>query len=203
MQCSSDAKDRLMAAAIALIWERSYSAATIDDICQRASVKKGSFHYFFPGKAELAIATLRHMWSTEWKPFLDTHMSAEKEPAQRFHDYCVAIAAKQSELALQHGKVLGCPVCSLGNEVSTNQPLISAAVRDILLKKRRYYESAIRDALAAGSMEPCEPVETAAALAALIDGTVSQARVLNDASLLKRLPELVMQLLPFRAVALA
>jgi len=32
----------LMEAALDLIWEESYGAVTIDDICKRADVKKGS-----------------------------------------------------------------------------------------------------------------------------------------------------------------
>ena len=44
---TSDAKERLMAAALDLTWEESYGAITIDDICRRAGVKKGSFYYFF------------------------------------------------------------------------------------------------------------------------------------------------------------
>ena len=44
---TSDADERLKDAALALIWEESYGAVTIDDICNRAEVKKGSFYYFF------------------------------------------------------------------------------------------------------------------------------------------------------------
>ena len=40
---TSDANERLMSAALDLIWEESYGAVTIDDICKRADVKKGSF----------------------------------------------------------------------------------------------------------------------------------------------------------------
>ena len=53
---TSDANERLMDAALDLIWEESYGAVTIDDICKRADVKKGSFYYFFDSKAALATA---------------------------------------------------------------------------------------------------------------------------------------------------
>ena len=60
---TSDADERLKDAALALIWEESYGAVTIDDICKRAEVKKGSFYYFFESKAELAVAALEKMWA--------------------------------------------------------------------------------------------------------------------------------------------
>ena len=61
---TSDAKDRLMTAALDLIWSESYGAVTIDDICQRAEVKKGSFYYFFESKSDLAVAAHSRMRSS-------------------------------------------------------------------------------------------------------------------------------------------
>jgi TetR/AcrR family transcriptional regulator, transcriptional repressor for nem operon len=198
---TSDAKDRLMQAALSLLWEESYGTVTIDDICQRAEVKKGSFYYFFAGKAELAVATLEHAWTTQWKPFLDAHLSIDKEPIQRFSDYFEAIVATQTHLAQEHGKVLGCPVCSMGNECSTNQVSVAGAIREIFIRKRRYYESAIRDAIAAGAIEPGEPADKATALFGLINGLVSQARIMNDIAVLRDLPLLGLELLKVRAPA--
>lgn len=196
---SSDAKERLMAAAIDLIWEASYGSVTIDDICKRADVRKGSFYYFFPGKAELAVAAIEEMWRTDWKPFLDEHLSPDKEPVQRFRSYLEAIVAGHTACAEEHGKVLGCPVCSVGNEVSTQQTDVSAAIREIFTRKRRYYESAIRDAIAAGAMPACDPAERATALFALIDGLLTQARIMNDITVLKNLPQLGIDLLRLKS----
>ena len=58
----SDAKERLMEAVRELIWTGSYGSTTIDQICDRAGVKKGSFYYFFDSKAELAAAALTEEW---------------------------------------------------------------------------------------------------------------------------------------------
>ena len=58
----SDAKPRLLEAAIDLVWSRSYGAVTVDDICAAAGVKKGSFYYFFKSKDELVAAALDAKW---------------------------------------------------------------------------------------------------------------------------------------------
>ncbi len=76
MSRTSTANVRLMAAAIDLMWEESYGAVTIDDICTRAEVKKGSFYYYFTSKADLAVAALEHLWAEEWKPSMDSQFSA-------------------------------------------------------------------------------------------------------------------------------
>jgi len=177
-----------MDAALDLIWEESYGAVTIDDICKRAEVKKGSFYYFFDSKATLAVAALERMWSEDWKPGLDAQFSPSINPVTRLANYFAALHPRQVELKAKYGKVLGCPVCSVGSEVSTQEIDLSAKVREIMSRKRRYYESAIRDAIAEGLIEPCDPVQKTTAIVGLIEGLVAQARILNDPSVLKELP---------------
>src|ERR1051326_3727112 len=174
---TSDANDRLMDAGLDLMWEESYGAVTIDDICKRAEVKKGSFYYFFESKAALAAAARENLWQERWKPRLDERFSPSVEPLERVRGYLEALYESQRDLFKKNGKVLGCPACSVGSEVSTQEVDVSAKVREIVSRKRRYFESAIRDAVAEGSIEPCDPAQKALALACLIDGLMSQARI--------------------------
>ena len=198
---TSDAKERLMDAALELMWEESYGAVTIDDICTRADVKKGSFYYFFASKAELAVAALERMWETDWKPRLDGLFSSSIEPVQRLTAYLEGIYQKHADMKLKSGKVLGCPVCSVGSEVSTQEIDVSATIRDIFGRKRKYYESTIRDAVASGAIEPCDPAQKALALAGLIEGIVSQARIMNDPEVIRELPAMALGLLRVKTPA--
>jgi TetR/AcrR family transcriptional regulator, transcriptional repressor for nem operon len=192
---TSDADQRLMQAALELIWEGSYGSVTIDQICQRADVKKGSFYYFYKSKADLAVAALGKLWSETWQPFLDRCFSSSVEPIARITTYLESIYSMQMEAKTKTGKVLGCPVCTVGSEVSTQEVDVTAVVRSMMSKKRRYYESAIRDALAQGAIDPCDPAEVSVALQALLEGLVSQARIMNDPDILKRLPAMALGLL--------
>src|SRR3954471_1381079 len=126
---TSDADERLKAAALELIWEESYGAITIVDICKRADVKKGSFYYFFKSKAELAVAALEKMWANDWKPNLDARFSPSVEPLDRIRGYLESLYSKQCRVKTATGKVLGCPVCSVGSEISTQEVDVSAKVR--------------------------------------------------------------------------
>jgi TetR/AcrR family transcriptional regulator, transcriptional repressor for nem operon len=200
---TSDAKERLMTAALALMWEESYGAVTIDTICTRADVKKGSFYYFFSSKADLAVAALEKLWNEEWKPMMDARFSPSVEPLMRLQGYLEAAYANQCACKKKTGKVLGCPVFSVGSEISTQEVDVGAKVREIVSRKRRYVESAIRDAVADGSIEPCDPVQKALALACLVEGTVGQARIMNDPELLKNLPAMGMDLLRARTPVVA
>ena len=184
---TSDARERLMDAVLSLMWEESYGAVTIDDICRRAAVKKGSFYYFFESKSDLSIAALERLWAEQWKPRLDAQFSTSIRPLGRIVGYLEGLYEKQAESKRKLGKVLGCPVCSLGSEVSTQDEKLSAKVREICGRKRLYLESAIRDAVADGSIEPCDPIEKAASLAGLIEGVVGQGRIMNDPEIIRSL----------------
>jgi TetR/AcrR family transcriptional regulator, transcriptional repressor for nem operon len=196
---TSDADQRLMDAALALMWEESYGSVTIDHICQRADVKKGSFYYFFKSKAELAVAALEKLWKDEWKPMLDACFSPSVDPLVRLRNYFEGIYTHQVEAKQRTGKVLGCPVCTVGSEVSTQEVDVSATIRDIMSRKRRYYQSAIRDAVAQGVIEPCDPVEESLALFALLEGLVSQSRIMNDPEVLRNLPAMALGMLKVKA----
>jgi TetR/AcrR family transcriptional regulator, transcriptional repressor for nem operon len=195
---TSDAKERLMTAALGLMWEESYGAVTIDTICTRAEVKKGSFYYFFSSKADLAVAALEKLWNEEWKPAMDARFSPTVDPLMRLKSYLEVAYVSQCACKKKTGKVLGCPVFSVGSEISTQEADVGAKVREIVSRKRRYVESAIRDAVADGSIEPCDPAQKALALACLVEGTVGQARIMNDPELLKNLPAMGMDLLRVR-----
>jgi TetR/AcrR family transcriptional repressor of nem operon len=195
----SNADQKLMDAALDLMWEESYGAVTIDQICQKAGVKTGSFYYFFQSKADLAVAVFERLWEEDWKPRLDTAFSSSIDPLVRLSSYLEGLYGFMLEAKARHGKVLGCPVCTVGSEISTQEHDVSAVIRDIMSRKRRYFESAIRDAVAQGAIEPCDPTQTALAVFGLIEGLVSQARIMNDPEILRKLPVMAMGLVRIKA----
>jgi len=198
---TSDADQKLMQASLDLMWEESYGSVTIDDICKRAGVKTGSFYYFYKSKADLAAAALEKLWNDEWKPSLDKVFSPSIDPLLRLSTYLNGIHGKIAEQKKEHGRVLGCPIFSVASEVSTQEVDVNAVGCEVLARKRRYYESTIRDALAQGVIEPCDPAAEALALFGLIEGMVSQARIMNDPEILRRLPEMALSLLRVKTSA--
>src|SRR6202162_866048 len=93
----SDAKERLMEAVQELIWTGSYGSTTIDQICEKAGVKKGSFYYFFDSKADLALAAIIEEWETR-RPELDSVFSPTIPPLERLRKYCEFGYRFQSEM---------------------------------------------------------------------------------------------------------
>jgi TetR/AcrR family transcriptional repressor of nem operon len=177
------------------MWEGSYGSVTIDHICQKANVKKGSFYYFYKSKSALAVDALEKLWSDCWKPKMDACFSSSLDPIERMTNNLASVYTSSLEAKAKFGRMVGCPVFTVGSEVSSQEAEVSAVIRDILSRKRRYYETAIRDAVAQGSIEPCDPATEAQALQGLIEGMVSQSRIMNDPEVLRSLPSMAMGML--------
>src|SRR5271170_7885350 len=55
MKKTCETKDKLLQVGFDLIWDSSYGSVSVDDICKRAGINKGSFYHFFPSKADLVV----------------------------------------------------------------------------------------------------------------------------------------------------
>jgi len=180
----SDAKVRLMEAVRELIWTGSYGSTTIDQICEKAGVKKGSFYYFFESKAELAAEALDEDWKRR-RVDLDSVFSPTIPPLERLKKYCDYGYQLQSEMRAKCGSVLGCPLFCLGSEVSTQEDALQKKVREILDQKRKYLESLIRDAHAAGLLHAPDAAAKARMIFAYFQGMLTQARIENNLEILR------------------
>jgi TetR/AcrR family transcriptional regulator, transcriptional repressor for nem operon len=183
----SDAKQRLMDAVLELIWTGSYGSTTIDLICEKAGVKKGSFYYFFESKAELAAVAIEADWEKR-RPQLDSVFSPTIPPLERLRNFSEFAYRKQSEVKKQCGCVLGCPLFSLGAEVCTQDQKLREKIQHILGQYRKYLESAVRDAHEAGLISAPRPAEKARMIFAYYEGLLTQARIQNDAEVLREMP---------------
>jgi len=175
----SDAKERLMEAVEELVWKGSYGSTTIDEICQRAGVKKGSFYYFFDSKGDLAVAAFDALWQ-RYRVELDAIFSPTVPPLERLRKYCEYGYRLQVQIKAKFGYVLGCPLFSVGSEMSTQDEVLLKKIKGMLDHKRKYLESALRDAHAAGLIHAPDPAAKARMLFAYYQGLLTNARIENN-----------------------
>jgi TetR/AcrR family transcriptional repressor of nem operon len=190
---TSDARERLTEAGISLLWRHGYASVSVDQLCEAAGVKKGSFYHFFAGKEELALASLEAHWARR-RPVLDAMFSPSVAPLDRLTNYFGFIFERQCELKKETGHVLGCFYFSLGS-ASLEHPRIAARVREIIATYVRYYESALREAQAQGLIELRNPAEKAHSLFTYMEGIMADARIRNSTDSLLQLPRLAFEFL--------
>lgn len=194
MPRQSDVEERLMNAAMDLIWENSYGSTSVDAICERAGAKKGSFYHFFESKSELAVKALEADWQQK-RAKMDQIFSPSVPPLERLRVYFEHVYQGQAKAHGECGAVLGCPYCSLGCEIGTQDRAIGEQVRKILNRNAKYFESAIRDADAQGLISAPDAKTKAQMLVAFFQGSLAQARIENDVRPLRRLADGALELL--------
>jgi TetR/AcrR family transcriptional repressor of nem operon len=195
----SDARERLLTAALELIWEQSYHSVGVDAICKRAGVHKGTFYHFFSSKAELSAAAIQQHW-LEYKPLLDSIFSPTVAPLERLDAYFSKVYEFQCNCKRTSGFVCGCPYFDLGLEAATLDKEILDRVCNVIDHYFQYFASAIRDAEAQKTVTVANADTSARRLLNYFEGTLMNARIHNDPELLRDLSAGARQLLGVHSV---
>ena len=183
----SEAREQLLAAALELIWANSYGSVSVDQICEKAGVKKGSFYHFFPSKIDLAVEAFELHWSSEIQPHYDAHFRPDIAPRERMLRWCDVIYQVQKEKFDAHGHVPGCPFASMGAEMGTQNERLRLKMEELLERGTLHIERALRDGVHDGSFHIADIKSTARAVKALGLGAMIQAKVHNDPEVLREL----------------
>jgi TetR/AcrR family transcriptional repressor of nem operon len=199
MKKTCETKEKLLQVGFDLIWDSSYGSVSVDDICKRAGINKGSFYHFFPSKADLVVAAYEEHWK-EKRPEMDRIFSPLVPPLERIRNFCRHIYEVQKEKAGQYGHVCGCPYASVGSEIATLDEKIRAKSEQLMNSSRKYVESTIADAIREGSVAVKDPVAASYTLGSLLLGKSVEARVQNDLKVLEGLESTVMALLGAKTV---
>lgn len=83
----SNAKIKLLDAALSVIRAKGYSASTVDDICEVAGVTKGGFFHHFRTKEELAVAAAEHWGAVADAVFATAPYRMLSDPLDRLLGY--------------------------------------------------------------------------------------------------------------------
>ena len=200
MKKTCETKEKLLQVGFDLIWDSSYGAVSVDDICKRAGINKGSFYHFFPSKADLVVEAYEEHWK-EKKPLMDQIFSPTVPPLERIQNWLSKMYDVQKEKAEKYGHVCGCPFASVGSEIATQDEKIRSRVEGLMNGCLKYVESAIADAIREGSVTVKDPVSAAQSMNSLLLGILLEARVKNDLSVLEGTETVVLDFLGAKAVA--
>ncbi len=194
---TSDAKEKLLDVAFQLIWDNSYGSVSIDQMCERANVNKGSFYHFFGTKADLTVAAYEEHWRQKQRD-MDRIFSAQVAPLDRLKNWCNHVYQSQKEKAVEYGHICGCPYASIGAEVATQDDKIRAKSEELIARNRKYLESAIADAKREGSVSAEDPSLAAQQVYSFVLGAILQAKIQNDVEVLRYLEQTVMAIIGAR-----
>src|ERR1700679_865020 len=164
-----EARERLIESTRELLWERGYVGTSPKAIQERSGAGQGSMYHHFRGKQDLALAAIRRN-----VPDRGARYMRRERPALR-----------------------GCPVgrLTMDPDVMADQEL-RRPVEDAFAAVRRRLAEVLDEGRANGELDPSvDPVSTATALVAVLQGGYVLARAADSADTYTQAVEGVLALL--------
>ena len=189
-----DTKQRLLDTARDLFYARSYEDVGVQEICQQAGVKKGSFYHFFPSKRDLTLA----MMEESWKQFRDTLLAdvfvRDIPPLDRLQRLLDMQYRHHTTVKKQTGQVFGCPFGNLAGELSTQDEVIRERLKRIFRDLESPIETVLNEAVATGDLSALDSRATASAMVAYLEGLTLMAKTNNDPEVIRQLGPAMLKL---------
>jgi len=196
----TNTRQRILDTAMDLIWESSYGRVSVDEICAKAEVLKGSFYHFFPSKSALAVAAFEEFWVQKQADY-DRIFSSQYTPQERFSRYVNYLHQRQLNKKEKFGHVCGCPYASLGAELSTQDENLRHVSERNAERTIRYFEATLKEAMSEGSIPPASKeqlAEKAKQIYAFVIGLLLQAKIQNCLDCVSNMQPTLFRLIGFR-----
>ena len=191
---TSNARQRLIQSAMELFHSRSYADVGVNELCQNAGVKKGSFYHFFPSKQDLTLAALDAMSDLFDRLIGDPAFAQDVPPLERVQRFFELIYQYQLSSAQNTGTMLGCPFGNLAVELSTQDEPIRLKVMQIFEIITGRLEHALEDAVASGVLPETDTAAAAQAILAYLEGVELLAKTRNDPDFIRAMAAKAVQL---------
>ncbi len=183
---SVSTRERLIESTRTLLWERGYVATSPKTIQQLADAGQGSMYHHFSGKEELARVAIDRT-AEEMRASVGALLSGPGTPLERISTY----------LRREREVMKGCPIGRLTQDPDVMAtPMLVAPVAETLNWLRERLAALVAEGVADGELNPAlDPVTTAAAIVATLQGGYVLARAANDPQAFQQAIEGVLALL--------
>jgi TetR/AcrR family transcriptional regulator, transcriptional repressor for nem operon len=180
-----DTRTRLIHAARDLFWSGSYGSVSVDDICAKAAVRKGSFYHFFPGKANLALAVMEDDWTCA-RPHLEAITASGKPVSWQLRELIGGLVECQCEKQSESGHVQGLLCINIGHEMSSLNEDIRTKTGEYIDNYVGIFQKLLENAVAEGLLPtPRNLPALARAMFAAGMGVICHAKIQNDVGVMR------------------
>ncbi|MGH8547441.1 MAG: TetR/AcrR family transcriptional regulator [Methylococcales bacterium] len=186
MPKTSDARNRLIASALELIYQRSYADVGVQSLCKHAGIKKGNFYYYFASKQDLLVQALEGR-AEELKRMLAPVFDKNVPASNRIESLFEQIYLDQKSYQNKTGRVRGCFFGNMALELSTQDERVRKRVDAILQALVTLVEETLQELVENGELPEIDTASSAQAVVAFLEGVILFAKLRND-------PELILSL---------
>jgi TetR/AcrR family transcriptional regulator, transcriptional repressor for nem operon len=135
-------RELLLEAATELIRTQGYTSTTVDDLCEKAGVSKGTFFHNFSSKEDLAVAAA-HRWSEMTSAFFRMAPYHQKQDPL---DRVIGYVRFRKEILRGDLPEFTCLVGTMAQEVYSSHPEINAACFQSIFQHAQALEADITEA---------------------------------------------------------
>ncbi|MEZ6094608.1 MAG: TetR/AcrR family transcriptional regulator [Pirellulaceae bacterium] len=162
-----------------LVLERGYSGTSVDSICEKAGVSKGSFFHHFKSKEDAACFALDAWMSAMKEMALASEYETKSTPRERLLSYLDFLAGVMESPEAPKGCLLG----SLALEVSQTHHQVQSKASNYFRFWAEGIANLIGDALGADSLE--ESTSLANHLISSLEGAILLAKATGNPPLVR------------------
>lgn len=141
-QNKKPSRELLLEAATELIRTNGYTSTTVDDLCEKAGVSKGTFFHNFSSKEELAVAAANRWNEMTSAFFRSAPYHQKKDPLDRFLGY----VKFRKEILKGDLQEFTCLVGTMVQEVYSSHPEINEACYQSIFQHAENLEADIAEA---------------------------------------------------------
>jgi TetR/AcrR family transcriptional repressor of nem operon len=180
-------KERILAAAEALVFERGFAGTSLDEIIERVGVTKGAFFYHFKSKADLARGIVERFAREEQQLFIDMSERSAALADDPLQEVLLFFKLFEEFVDGLANPLPGCIFATYTYESEQFDQEIHDLIRKELDDWGVIYEGKFEKLI--GSRPPRIPItarELAEAAMCLVQGGILLGRIYNDPKLLVR-----------------
>lgn len=182
--------ERLVLAAIPLIWRHGYSAVSVDAICKAAGAHKGSFYHAFPSKTALLTRAIDVIWERDGAE-LRSLAAPPGKPSERLNRYLDWNLENQQRLMGEMAFVPGHFHMSI--DITVPEAAMRAALHRA--EAKAILDSLLKDALESRSISPDTIRWLVNTIGTIVSGLMIEARLNNSLQPVQTLKPTILRLL--------
>lgn len=182
-----DTRERIISVAKERFHARGYADVGIKEICDNASIQKGSFYHFFPSKEDLALIVIDE-FAEDWASGFVAEAFDPKLPPMERIDYLIDGAYFwQKSVKEKNGQIPGCLFGNLALEMSTKNDVLRAKLNAVFTIAKAKFKKTLDEAIVANEIKPLDTKLTAEAMLAYLEGMILLAKSENDPEVIYKL----------------
>jgi len=165
-------KNKIMKAAVKLIFQKGIEATSISDIVKEAGVAKGSVFFHFPDKQTLVSEALKQ-YENKFFIFLEQSLTGNT-PGERLINFFENVSKTHKERNYTGGCIFG----NTALEMADKNEIFTGIVSNVFKKWVKNLEEVIQEAVKTGEIrKDIRPGVLAATIVAALEGGIMLARL--------------------------